>query len=232
MQNTRKDWIYFILGGFFISNTILAELTGGKLFSIGPIHLGIFQLKEVILSVGLIPWPIVFITTDLINEYFGRKGVQRLTFLTIGLIIYCFLILYLENLIPIWDKSPIRSDAFSQVFIQSMWTIFGSVTAFAVSQLVDVIVFTSFKKRTGKKKLWLRATGSTAISQVIDTFLVGFIAFVLPGFLAFKDFILLALGSYFYKLLIAVFITPVIYLIHAIIDRYLSNEKDTQVNMK
>ena len=222
MPETRKDWIYFILGGFFISNAILAELTGGKLFSVGGFSLGPIQIDEVLLPIGIIPWPVVFIITDLVNEYFGKQGVRKLTFLTIGLIAYCFGMIFIADYIPASDNSPIDSNVFHQVFSQSQWLIFGSIIAFGISQLVDVFVFTRFKEKTGSRMLWLRATGSTAVSQLVDTFIVQYIGFVLPGKLVFDLFIQLAIASYAYKLAIAILITPLIYIAHKIIDQYIS----------
>ena len=178
MPETKKDWIYFILGGGFIANAIMAELTGGILFSLGTLDIG-FIRQEVILPVGLIPWPVVFIITDLVNEYFGVKGVRKITFLTIGLILYCFLIIFIASNIPSWEGSPISSAMFQKVLGQSLWLIAGSVIAFGVGQFVDVLVFVTFKKKTQGRMLWLRTTGSTIVSQLIDTILVQYIGFVI-----------------------------------------------------
>ncbi len=216
--------VFFVLGGFFVTNAVIAEMTGGKLFQMPALDLGWIRWPGVVLSIGVIPWPVVFLTTDLINEYFGKAGVRRLTLLAIGMISYCFVILFAAMNVPTWEKSPVPHQAFYLVFGQSMWIIVGSLTAFAVSQLVDVFVFAAVKDRTGGRLLWLRATGSTLISQLLDTFIVGFIAFVVPGKLAFVDYLSLAGGNYTYKVLIAILITPLIYLGHAIIDRYLEGD--------
>ena len=87
---TRRDIVYLALAGFFVTNAILGELMGGKLFTLGTFTL----------SIGVIPWPVVFIATDLINEYFGREGVKRLTLMTIGLIVYAFVVLFLAMQVP------------------------------------------------------------------------------------------------------------------------------------
>jgi len=222
MPRTRRDLIFFILGGFFLTNALLAELIGGKLFVLSGDSSGWW--RYVVLSVGVLPWPVVFITTDLVNEYFGKEGVRKLTVLAVGMIPYAFVVLYLAMLIPAWENSPVPDTAFRLVFGQSMWIIVGSLTAFVTSQLIDVLVFASVRARTGKHLLWLRATGSTVVSQVFDTFLVGFIAFVLPGKLAFRQFLGLAIGSYLFKLAVAVGITPIIYLGHGLIDGFLKAE--------
>jgi len=215
MIMSKKDLIFLVLGGLLITNALLGEIIGVKLISMGPY----------IMTMGVIPWPVVFIVTDLMNEYYGKEGVKRLTYLTVGLILYAFVIIYLSLLVPAAGISPVQDDAYSQVFGQSLWIIVGSVTAFAVSQLVDVSVFWFFKNKTGGSKLWLRATGSTFISQFIDTFIVMGIAFWLPGKISTSDYLNVSFTNYTYKILIAIGITPVIYLAHGIIDRYLASKQ-------
>lgn len=216
MFRTKKDIVFVILAGIFITNAVTAELIGGKLIQIGPF----------VMSIGILPWPIVFLTTDLINEYFGEKGVKKLSWITACLITYAFIILLLAISIPAAKGiSPVNDDQFYAVFGQSMWIIVGSITAFLVSQLIDVTVFWFFKNRTGEKKIWLRTTGSTIISQLFDSFIVLGIAFWLPGKINFDTFISSALTGYTFKLGIAILLTPLIYLGHYLIKKYLSEEK-------
>ncbi len=231
---TRKQLVFFVLGGFFLTNAILGELTGGKLISVPGVDLGPFSLPSVVLSIGVIPWPVVFISTDLINEYFGKRGVRQLTYLAVGMISYSFILLYLAMQVPTWDRSPVSGEVFARVFGQSMWIICGSLAAFLTSQLVDVVVFHFVKNRTGYRLLWLRATGSTLVSQLIDSFIVGFIAFRLPSILRVpgytmtgEEFFRLGAGNYLYKVFIAILITPLIYLAHGAIDRFLESEPGT-----
>lgn len=212
MFTSKRDYVFVILAGIFITNAVVAELIGGKLIQIGPF----------VMSMGILPWPIVFLTTDLINEHFGEKGVRKLSFLTAALIFYAFIILLLGISIPAAKGiSPVSDEQFSAVFGQSMWIIFGSIIAFLVSQLIDVSVFWYFKNKTGGKKIWLRTTGSTVISQLFDSFIVLGIAFWLPGKIDFETFISSALIGYTFKLCIAVVLTPLIYLGHGLIDNYL-----------
>jgi uncharacterized integral membrane protein (TIGR00697 family) len=211
----RRNLIFLVLAGVFVTNAILGEVTGGKLFTIGPFTA----------SIGVIPWPVVFLTTDLINEYFGREGVKRLTFITIALIVYAFVVLFAAIHVPAASFSPVSDEQFAAVFGQSLWIIVGSVTAFAISQLVDVIVFWIVRHRTGGKLLWLRATGSTAISQLIDSFVIIAIAFWLPGKVKTGEFLTVAASNYSYKFLIAVVLTPFVYMGHSLIDRFLGHEE-------
>ncbi|TAF65800.1 MAG: VUT family protein [Flavobacterium sp.] len=215
MFQTRKDFIFVILAGIFITNAVTAELIGGKLIQIGPF----------VMSIGILPWPIVFLTTDLINEYFGEKGVRKLSFITACLIAYSFIILLLAMNIPAAKGiSPVNDNQFKAVFGQSMWIIVGSIIAFLVSQLIDVTVFWFFKNRTGDTKIWLRTTGSTLISQLFDSFIVLGIAFWLPGKINFETFLSSALTGYTFKLSIAILLTPVIYIGHHLIKKILSKE--------
>lgn len=216
MFKTKKDIVYIILAGIFITNAIVAELTGGKLIQIGPF----------IMSIGILPWPVVFLTTDLINEHFGRDGVKKLTLITAGLIAYCFILLFFAVSIPAAKGiSAVTDEQFFAVFGQSMWIIIGSLVAFMTSQLIDVAVFWFLRNRTGKKMIWLRSTGSTIISQLIDTFIVLGIAFWLPGKMTTAVYFNAALTGYTFKLVIAVALTPMIYLGHFLIERYLHENK-------
>ncbi|MCZ8230507.1 queuosine precursor transporter [Flavobacterium sp.] len=215
MFKTRKDFVFVILAGIFITNAVTAELIGGKLIQIGPF----------VMSIGILPWPVVFLTTDLINEYFGEKGVRKLSFITACLIAYSFIILLFAMSIPAAKGiSPVNDDQFQAVFGQSMWIIVGSIIAFLVSQLIDVTVFWFFKNRTGDTKIWLRTTGSTLVSQLFDSFIVLGIAFWLPGKINFETFLSSALTGYTFKLSIAILLTPVIYAGHHFIKKYLSKE--------
>lgn len=215
MFKTRKDFVFVILAGIFITNAVTAELIGGKLIKIGPF----------VMSIGILPWPIVFLTTDLINEYFGEKGVKKLSLITACLIAYAFVILLVAIGIPAAKGiSPVNDEQFHAVFGQSMWIIVGSIIAFMVSQLIDVTVFWFFKNKTGDQKIWLRTTGSTVISQLFDSFIVLGIAFWLPGKINFDTFITSALTGYTFKLIIAIVLTPLIYFGHHVIKKYLAEE--------
>ena len=216
---SRRDIVYMSLAGFFVTNAILGELTGGKLFTLGPFTL----------SIGVIPWPVVFIATDLINEYFGRDGVKRLTFMTIGLIVYAFIVLFLAMQVPAASFSPVTDAQFQAVFGQSMWIIVGSVIAFALSQLIDVFIFWLVRHRTGERFLWMRATGSTVVSQLIDSIVIIGIAFWLPGKVKTSEFLTVAASNYSFKLIVALGVTPLLYAGHAAIDRFLGMEEAHQL---
>ena len=219
MFNTKREILFTILAGFFVTNAIVGELIGGKLIQIGPFTM----------SIGIIPWPVVFLATDIINEYFGKKGVRRLTLMTAGLIVYTFLILLAGMSVTASGISPVSDAQFRAVFGQSMWIILGSITAFLASQLVDVLVFWLIRSRTGKKMIWLRATGSTVVSQLIDTFIVTGIASWLPGKLTFTEYLNTAFTGYSAKLIIAVALTPFIYLGHSLVHKFMGKTESEKM---
>jgi len=220
MFNTKRDIVFTILAGIFITNAIVAELIGGKIIQLGPF----------IMSIGIIPWPVVFLTTDLINEYYGKNGVKKLTFITASLIAYAFIVLFFSINIPAAKGiSAVTDEQFQAVFGQSMWIIFASIIAFLVSQFVDVFIFWLLRNRTGGKMIWLRSTGSTVVSQLIDTFIVLGIAFWLTGKMSTDEYINAALTGYTFKLIIAILLTPLIYLGHYLVNNYLGKELSDQL---
>jgi uncharacterized integral membrane protein (TIGR00697 family) len=208
----RKDLVFVILAGFFVTNAIVAELIGGKLVT----FFGLFTQ-----SIGIILWPVVFLLTDIINEYYGKKGVRRLTYITVGLIAYTYILITIAMNMKATSFSPVQDNVFHTVFGQSQWIIVGSIIAFFISQLVDVYFFWVFRGLTKGKMIWVRATASTVISQLFDTFIVQFIAFVLPGKWAFDEFLKNAAIGYVFKLMVAVALIPVIYFLHRIIHKYI-----------
>ena len=244
--------LFLVLGGFFIANALIAELMGSKLFSLeatlglNPANLKFFgESFSFNLTAGVVLWPVVFIMTDIINEYYGPKGVRFLSYFTIVIIGYAFLMFLLGiELAPasFWQKDyyrgvPDSNLAFAGIFGQSQAIIIASLIAFLVAQLLDVYVFHKIKKATGEGKVWLRATGSTLVSQFIDSFVVLFIAFyVAPRIVgniepwSFTLVMAICIGNYLYKFAVAVIMTPVIYGVHALIDRYLG--KDLAAEMK
>ncbi len=232
-ENKKLHNIFLILSGLFITNAILAEILGTKIFDI-------FIFKNFSLSVGVLIWPVVFITTDIINEYFGQKGVKKISYFTILLILYGFVIIYLSTKLSpntYWeevnkfDNSGNSFDinyAYNTIFLQSTGIIVGSVIAFLIAQLLDVSVFQKIKRITKGRFIWLRATGSTLISQFIDSFVVLLIAFyyLAPYGKEWSLEQVLNVGSdnYLFKFIIAITVTPLIYLAHFIIDSYLGKD--------
>lgn len=220
---TRTQNVLAVLGAFFITNALVAEVIGGKLIYVGDTSWRLGPFGPFAMSVGVIPWPVVFVTTDLVNEYFGRRGVRRLTILAAIMIAYAFIVLTLTMQVPATSFSGVDDVAYNKVFGQSRWIIIGSLTAFLLSQLVDVLVFHALRRRTGKGFLWLRATGSTVVSQAIDSIVVLWIGLALPLHWTPLQFANVAIPNYLVKLVIAVCMTPVVYLGHWLVERYLGH---------
>lgn len=242
--SNKVNRLFLIMAGFFIVNAVVAEFIGIKIFSleetlgIAPFELSMFGQENLgfNLTAGVLLWPVVFIMTDIINEYFGLKAVKLLSYITVALIIYAFVMVFgAIKLVPNewWNlESGVLNDpevtsmdaAFTKIMGQGLWIIFGSVVAFLVGQLVDVMVFQRLKKMTGGKAIWLRATGSTLVSQFIDSFVVLIIAFYIGADWELNRVLAIGFVNYFYKFFMAIVLTPVLYLAHNVIDNYLGKE--------
>ena len=238
--NTKRTKLYIFLLGIFLTNALVAEIIGVKIFSVEktlgfePLHLqtffGTWDLNQ---PAGALNWPFVFITSDIINEYFGRNGVRKISFLTAGFIAYSFIIIYGATLLvpaDFWLSVNEGNDHFnineacSKIFRQGLGSITGSLSAFLISQILDAYVFHSIRKVTKGERIWLRATGSTLVSQLIDSFVVIGIAFVLFGNWTVDQWISTSLNSYLYKFVSAIVMTPLIYAAHHLIDQYLGKD--------
>jgi len=244
LYKNKTAILFWVLGGFFIANALVAEFIGVKIFSLEK-TLGFTPFDWTILGVeglgfnltaGVVLWPVVFVMTDIINEYFGKKGVRKLSFFAVILIIYAFIIIFItiglspndwwqnESGLLKTDSSQSVVDmdlAFAKIMGQGLWIIFGSLVAFLVGQFIDVIVFQKIKSYTGESKIWLRATGSTLISQFIDSFIVLLIAFWIGADWDLVRVLAIGLVNYSYKFIMAILLTPVIYIGHYLIDNWL-----------
>jgi hypothetical protein len=244
----RPTKLFLILAGFFIANALIAEVIGVKVFSledtigIPRASFSLFGEKDLSFSLtaGVLPWPIVFIMTDIVNEYYGVKGVRFLTLLTAGLITFAFIIFFFAiRLMPdtkYWLGSgvafgvPDMQAAYKTIFGQGMNIIVGSLTAFMLGQLIDAFVFRKIKFLTGEKNIWARATMSTVVSQFIDSVVVTYVAFTIFRGVPVGQSMAWAFTAYAYKFLVAIAFTPVIYLVHYLCERYLG--KETAKEMK
>jgi uncharacterized integral membrane protein (TIGR00697 family) len=237
----RPARLLIVLAGFFVANAIIAEFVGVKIFALEttlglpPFDWKLFgQRGSLSFTAGVLLWPVVFVMTDVVNEYFGRRGVRFISFLAVALICYAFLFAYIAiRLAPaawwVTVNAPRGVDdmqaAFSAVFGQGLWTIGGSLVAFLIGQLIDVGIFHRIRRFTGDRWIWLRATGSTAISQLVDSFIVLYIAFVL-GPQQWPTPLFLAVGTvnYLYKMAAAISLIPLLYGMRRVIERYLGSE--------
>ncbi len=207
-----RQKIYLCLVSGFITALIVADIIGGKFVQIG----------SVTLPVGLIPFPITFLLTDIINEYYGKRAARRVTYIGLVMAAFAFLIIWTARHLPTSPKSPLPGDVFDQVFGASNRLYIASLTAYTIGQLADIWIFVQLKKITGSRFLWLRATGSTVVSQALDSFTVAYMQLhgvtLADGTIASFSYILqIALTGYTIKFFLAVGLTPVIYLGHEIL---------------
>lgn len=239
---SKPTKLFIVLTSFFVANALIAECIGIKLFSLEallgstpePFSLLGENGLTYTLTCGVLLWPIEFVMTDIVNEYYGAKAVRRISYIAVALISYAFFMFYLSIEVPadesFWINSqqkngvPNMQQAFKSVFGQGMWIIVGSLVAFLISQLLDVWIFHKIKKVTGEKKVWLRATGSTLFSQLIDSFIVLYIAFHIGQEWSMQRVLAISLVNYSYKAAMALLLTPVIYLVENRIDNYLGKE--------
>ncbi len=222
--------------GFFVSAEMLgAKLWAFTLFGIGPVNLGLGEGERFVATAGIFAFPLTFILTDVVNEYFGRRYVRLFTWLSIAVNVVLQPVIQAAIRAPTVSFTDVEADVIHDAYALALgqtWTIVAaSLVAFAIAQYVDVAVFTWLRRRTGGKLLWLRAQGSTVASQVIDTFVVIFLAFViLPAAIGREpmstaDAANISITNYAYKFLIAVAITPLLYVAHASVEGWLGRDE-------
>ncbi len=240
-MQSRPARLFAALAAFFLTNAIIAEFVGIKIFALeptlgfAPLDWQLFgQSGTLNFTAGVLLWPFVFVMTDVINEYFGKRGVRFISWLAAGLILYAFLFAYVAiGLVPAdWWLTSYEGQgiadaqaAFAGIFGQGLWVIGGSLTAFIIGQLLDVTIYHRIRRVTGEGRIWLRATGSTLVSQFVDSFVVLYIAFVSgPQQWPIAQFLAVGTVNYAYKFCAAILMTPLIYLAHAGIDRWLGSQ--------
>lgn len=204
--------IYFILGGLFIASLVVSNLIFQKFFYWHPFgEVTILGAKLFEISVGIIPYPITFLVTDIISEIYGKKKANQVVTTGIFASIFSLLIIFIANEVPAIESSPVNNELFSKVFGQTALAVLASMTAYLFAQYIDIRVYHFWKKLTKGKMLWLRNNFSTITSQAIDTFSV---LFLLCSFniLPWEIFGKLFISGFAFKVIIALFDTPFMYL--------------------
>lgn len=245
-MDQRATRLFIVLAGFFLTNALIAEFVGVKIFSledtvgVEPYRWSLFGIEGTLnFTAGVMLWPFVFILTDVINEYFGVRGVRLISWIAVAFIAYAFLAAYVAiALAPAGFWVEVNKDlgvpdvnrAFAVVFGQGLWTICGSIIAFLIGQLIDVAIFHRILKATGERFVWLRATGSTAVSQLIDSYIVLYIAFVLgPQKWSMAQFFAVGTVNYVYKMCAAIALIPLLYVARAGIKAYLGADESARL---
>ncbi|MBA3455086.1 MAG: queuosine precursor transporter [Deltaproteobacteria bacterium] len=217
MKLDARLTLFITLVSTFMVCLVVGDLIGGKVTS--------FHLfgREWPFSAGQLAFPVTFILTDILNEFYGRSIVRRITLLAFIMVGLTFLIVYAAGAMPwaemtrggTWDGITPRE--FDLVFTQATQIQLSSMAAFLVANFVDISVFSILKRATGNRMLWLRATGSTAISQLIDTIVIS--ALVWGRKLTFEQYVSVVMTSYLIKLAVAIVITPLLYVLHSVIEK-------------
>lgn len=233
----REQALAHTLCALFVGFFVAAEVLGGKLFrftlmGLGPRDFGLGTNAEFAATAGILAFPLTFVMTDIVNEYFGKPIVRLFTWIAIAVNLLLQPVIRAAIAVPAISFTPGISDAEMQrgyeiALGQTSSIVVASLCAFALAQWLDAAVFTWLRRSTGGKWLWLRAQGSTIVSQLIDTIAVIFLAFVViprvcgnePWSLA--DAWSVSVTNYVYKFAIAVLMTPLLYGVHVVVDLYL-----------
>jgi len=203
---TRQHQLYVVLVALFVTCLLVADIVAGKFFRIGGIAM----------STGTVAFPIAFLLTDIVNEYYGRRGARMMTGVGMAMLVVGFAIIMAARLAPIAERETYVTQAsFDNVFGLTGRLFVASLIAYLISQFLDIYTFHLVKRVTESRHLWLRAVGSTILSQVVDTIFVNFGAQL--GHLGFEEIWEITLYSYLYKIIVAIILTPLCYLAHGII---------------
>ena len=217
MMLDKRHKLLLVLAGTFTTCLVVGDIIGGKL-----IEWSWFDVPFMT-TVGMIPFPVTFLLTDVLNEFYGKRAARFVTVVAFAMAVLAFTIIYVSAAAPFaaMTRAPgwggVTEASFNNVFLGSMRMIVASLSAYLVSQFVDIGVFQLLKRSTGGKMLWLRASGSTAISQLIDTITINFVAW--SGEMPVAKIIGIIYTAYGLKLLIAIGLTPAIYAMHALVER-------------
>ena len=204
----RKQRFFVYLTAIFVAALIVSDLIGGKYFRVAGLDF----------SVGMIPFPLTFLLTDIVNEFYGTEGARRITYVGLGVAVFVFIVINVAIQLPTSPESPMPGEQFKNVFGWSTRLYVASLTAYLIGQLLDISIFFLLRRLTGHRFLWLRSTGSTIVSQAVDSLVVSFV--FLSGSKPLDYILRTARNGYLVKLVLAVGLTPVIYLGHGVLRRH------------
>ena len=200
-----KDRLYLILAGIFIASLVSCNLIFQKFFTWSPFGIYTFEI-----SVGILPYPITFLATDLISELYGQKKADQVVISGLIASVFIMIVVLIANAVPRTTWSPVNDELFQKVFGLQGLAVFASMIAYLSAQFIDVRVFHFWKKLTKGKHLWLRNNGSTIVSQFVDTATV-LVLLCATGAIGWDRFIPLLENGFLFKVLVALVDTPIIY---------------------
>ena len=200
-----KDRLYLILAGIFIASLVSCNLIFQKFFTWSPFGIYTFEI-----SVGILPYPITFLATDLISELYGQKKADQVVISGLIASVFIMIVVLIANAVPSTSWSPVNDDIFQKVFGLQGLAVFASMIAYLSAQFIDVRVFHFWKKLTKGKHLWLRNNASTMFSQLVDTSVI-LIILCSAGVIEWERFYSLWMMGWLFKVLVALIDTPIIY---------------------
>lgn len=204
--------IYLYLGALFITSLVVSNLIFQKFFYWHPFgDISLFGASLFEISVGILPYPITFLITDLISEIFGKKKANQIVIAGIFASFFSLAIIYTANAVPATSWSPVGDKLFTSVFGNTIVAVFASMMAYLLAQLVDIQLYHFWKNITKGKYLWLRNNFSTFSSQLIDTFTVVLLLCSF-GEIPWDKFTGLVISGFIFKIIIAFLDTPFLYL--------------------
>lgn len=218
-----QQFIYVVLTSVFVTCLIVADVIGVKLFDI-PLPFEILGRKSIEHTCGMLTFPITFLLGDIINEYYGSKAAKNTVYIGLGMSMLVFFVMNVAQAMPYLDKPfNVTPESFNMIFGSAKLMYIASVTAYFIGSLSDIWLFGVIKKATKGKLLWLRATGSTIISQILDSFVVSYIAFSLGKSLTgqtpatFDEVLNIAATGYGLKFLLSFSMTPFLYVLKSVL---------------
>jgi len=217
--------IYLILAALFITSLVVSNLIFQKFFSWD--FFGIYTFE---ISVGILPYPLTFLVTDLISEIYGKKKANQVVIAGIFASFFSLLIIYVSDMVPATIWSPVDDSVFSKVFGLSIIAVFSSMIAYLLAQFVDIKIYHYWKKVTKGRHLWLRNNFSTVTSQFLDTFSVLFLLCSF-GVIEWNLFAKLLLNGFLFKVMVAFLDTPILYIAVHFFRRIFSLEVGEEINL-
>ena len=203
--------ISLILAGLFITSLVASNLIFTKIFYWYPFDINFMGVKLFELSVGILPYPLTFLITDLISEIYGQKKADQVVITGIFASIFSIGLIFISSQVPAIEASPINDETFNSVFLNAPLAVLASMLTYLFAQFIDIRIYHYWKKLTKGKHLWLRNNFSTFTSQFVDTFTIVSLL-ILFGILPQDKFLVLIISGFIFKVIVAILDTPLLYL--------------------
>ena len=203
--------IYLILAGLFITSLVASNLIFTKIFYWYPFDINLMGVKLFELSVGILPYPLTFLITDLISEIYGQKKADQVVITGIFASIFSIGLIFISSQVPAIEGSPINDATFNNVFLNAPLAVLASMLTYLFAQFIDIRIYHYWKKLTKGKHLWLRNNFSTFTSQFVDTFTIVSLL-ILFGILPQDKFLVLIISGFIFKVIVAILDTPLLYI--------------------